>query len=76
MCYALPANRHIPLSERYEGTAAVSVQLVVCKRRMHRTGVLSCKPNAKNPRDLDITLEYEFAGKNSRFTRTQAFRMR
>ena len=39
-------------------------------------GVLSCKPNKKNPRDLDITLDYEFAGKNSSCSRTQAFRMR
>lgn len=39
-------------------------------------GVLTCKPNQKNPRDLDITLEYEFTGKNSSCSRTQAFRMR
>lgn len=43
---------------------------------MHGTGVLSCKPNAKNPRDLDIMLEYKFAGKHSRAMRAQAFRMR
>jgi len=27
-------------------------------------GVLTCKPNTKNPRDLDITLEYDFQGAN------------
>jgi len=28
------------------------------------TGTLSCKPNSKNPRDLDITIDYEFSGSN------------
>jgi protein arginine N-methyltransferase 1 len=27
-------------------------------------GTLACKPNAKNPRDLDITIDYEFSGTN------------
>jgi hypothetical protein len=33
--------------------------------------VLSCKPNAKNPRDLDISLEYHFEGKHCEAHRTQ-----
>lgn len=28
------------------------------------TGSLACKPNAKNPRDLDIVIDYEFNGSN------------
>lgn len=28
------------------------------------TGNLACKPNAKNPRDLDITVDYDFKGQN------------
>lgn len=28
------------------------------------TGNLACKPNAKNPRDLDITIDYDFRGQN------------
>ena len=43
---------------------------------LDRAGVLTCKPNQKNPRDLDITLDYEFTGKNSSCSRTQSFRMR
>lgn len=35
------------------------------------TGILSCKPNAKNPRDLDITLEYHFEGQHCEAHRTQ-----
>lgn len=40
------------------------------------TGTLSCKPNEKNPRDLDITLEYHFEGKHCEAHRTQEYRMR
>jgi len=28
------------------------------------TGTLACKPNVKNPRDLDIAIDYEFTGAN------------
>lgn len=28
------------------------------------SGHITCKPNAKNPRDLDIGLTYEFEGKH------------
>lgn len=35
------------------------------------SGVLSCKPNASNPRDLDISLEYHFEGKHCEAHRTQ-----
>jgi type I protein arginine methyltransferase len=40
------------------------------------TGTLSCKPNAKNPRDLDITIEYSFEGKHGEAHRVQHYRMR
>jgi protein arginine N-methyltransferase 1 len=42
----------------------------VCEGETIR-GTLSCKPNDKNPRDLDITLEYHFEGKHCEAHRTQ-----
>eukprot|EP00245_Coleochaete_scutata_P011689 TRINITY_DN4388_c0_g1_i4.p1 TRINITY_DN4388_c0_g1~~TRINITY_DN4388_c0_g1_i4.p1 ORF type:complete len:307 (+),score=44.90 TRINITY_DN4388_c0_g1_i4:341-1261(+) len=40
------------------------------------TGTLSCKPNAKNNRDLDITVSYSYEGSREHFNRTQHYRMR
>lgn len=40
------------------------------------SGEVSCKPNAKNPRDLDISLTYSFEGKHGEAHRTQQYRMR
>jgi hypothetical protein len=40
------------------------------------TGKLTCAPNANNPRDLDITLEYNFEGQHCEAHRTQHYRMR
>jgi protein arginine N-methyltransferase 1 len=40
------------------------------------SGEVSCKPNAKNPRDLDISLAYSFEGKHGEAHRTQQYRMR
>lgn len=39
-------------------------------------GLLECKPNDKNPRDLDISISYSFEGKHGECKRTQAYRMR
>ena len=39
-------------------------------------GVIQCIPNAKNPRDLDISLQYSFKGKHMACTTSQQFRMR
>ena len=39
-------------------------------------GVLTCVPNASNPRDLDISIEYNFDGENSHVHTTQEYRMR
>jgi protein arginine N-methyltransferase 1 len=39
-------------------------------------GTLQCIPNAKNPRDLDISISYEFDGKNGKASNTQSYRMR
>ena len=33
-------------------------------------------PNAKNPRDLDIRIEYDFKGKMGEYCRTQQYKMR
>jgi len=40
------------------------------------SGNLSCKPNQKNPRDLDITLDYEFNGANMHSSGSQKYNMR
>ncbi|CAM6094951.1 unnamed protein product [Calypogeia fissa] len=40
------------------------------------TGTLSVAPNANNPRDLDVTVQYSFNGKRCRVNRTQHYRMR
>lgn len=40
------------------------------------TGELRCRPNAKNHRDLDIELQYAFAGKHMAAERTQPYRLR
>ena len=39
-------------------------------------GELTCAPNAKNPRDLDISIGYQFDGENSQCDFTQEYRMR
>lgn len=39
-------------------------------------GSISCGPNERNPRDLDIGLSLEFEGKNSTYKATQDFRLR
>lgn len=39
-------------------------------------GQLTCSPNKSNPRDLDISIEYSFKGKNSSAKGKQEYRMR
>lgn len=39
-------------------------------------GRLSCKPNSKNKRDLDITIAYQFHGKHSDMDSTVNYRLR
>ena len=41
-----------------------------------RAGELSCAPNAKNPRDLDISVRYAFKGKKGSWEGSQDYRMR
>lgn len=40
------------------------------------SGNIACKPNAKNPRDLDITVDYEFNGANMQSKDTCLYNMR
>mmetsp|Transcript_3043 Transcript_3043/g.5233 ORF Transcript_3043/g.5233 Transcript_3043/m.5233 type:complete len:347 (-) Transcript_3043:437-1477(-) len=49
--------------------------LTVCQGE-EVNGVLRCKPNDKNPRDLDIEMSYTFEGKHGQCKRTQQYRMR
>jgi protein arginine N-methyltransferase 1 len=39
-------------------------------------GRLACRPNAKNPRDLDIEIAYKWEGQHGEAHRTQEYRMR
>ena len=50
-------------------------ELVVCAGEVLK-GTLDCKQNAKNPRDLDITITYSFNGKKCQAERTQRYMMR
>lgn len=50
-------------------------RLQVCEGEV-LSGRISVAPNAKNPRDLDITLEYHFEGRHCEAHRTQTYRMR
>ena len=38
-------------------------------------GQLSCKPNAKNPRDLDIVIKYDFKGEVCDAAAEHSYRM-
>jgi len=40
------------------------------------SGTVACKPNEKNPRDLDITFDYEFEGSAMHSRGTQKYNMR
>ena len=40
------------------------------------TGSIKCNPNAKNPRDLDILLDYKCIGAQCEADRSQMFRLR
>lgn len=40
------------------------------------SGTLTCAPNAKNPRDLDIGISYKFKGAHGKVERQQNYRMR
>eukprot|EP00695_Tsukubamonas_globosa_P000179 TRINITY_DN1132_c0_g1_i1.p1 TRINITY_DN1132_c0_g1~~TRINITY_DN1132_c0_g1_i1.p1 ORF type:complete len:343 (-),score=175.42 TRINITY_DN1132_c0_g1_i1:169-1197(-) len=40
------------------------------------TGELTCKPNAKNPRDLDIALKVDFEGSQNKVHTSQEYRLR
>lgn len=39
-------------------------------------GILACRPNRKNPRDLDIAVEYQFAGQLTTATNVLRYRLR
>ena len=40
------------------------------------TGRITCTPNARNPRDLDIAIEYALDGKRGQLAGRQEYRMR
>jgi protein arginine N-methyltransferase 1 len=40
------------------------------------TGRLTCAPNARNPRDLDIEVEYKMAGSKGEWSGKQEYKLR
>jgi type I protein arginine methyltransferase len=38
-------------------------------------GMLKCKPNAKNPRDLDIEIDFKFDGQSSQLQESHQYKM-
>lgn len=49
---------------------------LVVKKGESVRGVFTCRPNAQNPRDLDIEIEYELSGAVCQAKRKQSYRMR
>jgi type I protein arginine methyltransferase len=49
---------------------------LVLKKGESVRGVFTCRPNAQNPRDLDIEIEYEVKGLVCQAKRKQHYRMR
>jgi protein arginine N-methyltransferase 1 len=53
------------------------LQEVLCMKKGEEiTGEFTCKPNAKNPRDLDITIRYEFKGQLGQASAVQEYCLR
>jgi protein arginine N-methyltransferase 1 len=50
--------------------------MIVINKDETITGTLSCTPNAKNPRDLDIAIEYRFEGRDGNATERVAYNMK
>ena len=48
--------------------------LVTCRGEEIK-GKISCAPNGKNPRDLDITMDYEFKGEHTKAKNSIQFKM-
>ena len=62
--------RHLKANKNHEDcTGVILTQLLAA-------GQLTCSPNKSNPRDLDISIEYSFKGKNSSAKGKQEYRMR
>lgn len=40
------------------------------------TGHVVCRPNIGNHRDLDISVDYGFEGRNQKISRSQIYRLR
>lgn len=51
-------------------------EALVIKKGETVRGAFTCRPNASNPRDLDIEIEYELDGEVCKVKRKQEYRMR
>lgn len=66
---------HAPLTH-WKQTVIYLEDDLTCSLGETITGRLSCKRNAQNPRDLDISLAYEFKGQHCQASRTSQYRLR
>jgi protein arginine N-methyltransferase 1 len=60
----------------WKQTVFYTPSMIVVNKDETITGTLSCTPNAKNPRDLDIAIEYRFEGRDCSATERVAYNMK
>lgn len=63
-------------STHWKQTVFYLEDTLVCHKGEELTGSLSCAPNAKNPRDLDIEISYNFEGAEQKWNHTQEYKLR
>ena len=66
---------HAPYTHWKQTVFYLSEALTVCKDETV-TGKLICKPNEKNNRDLDITVQWNMSGKFTETSKEQFYRLR
>jgi len=66
---------HAPYTH-WKQTVFYLKEVISIKKGEEITGEFECKPNAKNPRDLDIVISYKFQGEHDTINTTQAYFLR
>jgi len=60
----------------WKQTVFYTTESITIAEKEEIKGSLTCKPNAKNPRDLDISLKVDFDGKYTTFHNSQEYYLR
>jgi hypothetical protein len=87
VCIGSRRQRQDEIHDRQRGAASTSAAIraalaltpTFCDKPpsiSHMQGVFRCRPNDKNHRDLDIEIEYRFAGRHSELESVQPYRLR